>query len=122
MMRLIRSFLVLILAVGAFSVASVTAQNFASPSSPRVIEDQVRKKILKLPRYEIFDAIGYEVNGDTVTLNGKVRNAVNKKDAERSVAKIPGVNRVVNNIEILPLGGFDDSIRVRLYQTIAGSG
>ncbi|MEO6334338.1 MAG: BON domain-containing protein, partial [Pyrinomonadaceae bacterium] len=53
---------------------------------------------------------------------GKVRNGVNKKDAERSVARIPGVNHVVNNIEVLPLGSFDDSIRVRLYQTLAGSG
>ena len=122
MMKLIRTFLALLLAVSAFSVVAVNAQNFASPDSPRVIEDQVRKKILRLPRYEIFDAIGYQVNGDTVTLNGKVRNAINKKDAERSVAKIPGVNHVINNIEILPLGSFDDSIRVRLYRTLAGSG
>jgi osmotically-inducible protein OsmY len=28
----------------------------------------------------------------------------------------------VNNIEILPLGSFDDSIRVRLYQTLSRSG
>ncbi|HUR99747.1 MAG TPA: BON domain-containing protein [Pyrinomonadaceae bacterium] len=122
MMKLIRSFIVLILAVAAFSGASVDAQNFASSNSPRAVEDQVRRKILRLPRYEIFDAIGFQVNGDTVTLNGKVRNAVNKKDAERSVARIPGVNHVVNNIEILPLGSFDDSIRVQLYQTLAGSG
>jgi len=122
MMKLIRSFLVFILAVGAFSTASVNAQSFASTNSPRAIEEQVRKKILRLPRYEIFDAIGYQVNGDTVTLNGKVRNAINRKDAERSVGKIPGVNHVVNNIEVLPLGSFDDSIRVRLYQTLANSG
>ena len=110
------------LAVGMLPIASVDAQNFASPGSTRVIEDQVRKKILMLPRYEIFDAIGYQVSGDTVTLTGKVRNAVNKKDAERSIAKIPGVNHVVNNIEVLRLGGFDDSIRVRLYRTLANSG
>jgi hyperosmotically inducible periplasmic protein len=121
-MKLLRGFIALILATGVFSVVSVNAQTFASPSSPRAIEDQVRKKILRLPRYEIFDAIGYRVNGGTVTLTGKVRNAVNKKDAERSVARIPGVNNVVNNIEVLPLGGFDDSIRVRLYQTLARSG
>jgi osmotically-inducible protein OsmY len=121
-MKFLRGFLAFILAFGAFSIISVNAQGFASPNSPRAIEDQVRKKILRLPRYEIFDAIGYQVNGGTVTLTGKVRNAVNKKDAERSVAKIPGVNSVVNNIEVLPLGGFDDSIRVRLYQTLASSG
>lgn len=110
------------LVLGVISVVPSYGQNYMAAGSTRAIEDQVRRKILRLPRYEIFDAIGYEVNGDTVVLNGKVRNAVNRKDAERSVAKIPGVNRVVNNIEILPLGGFDDSIRVQLYRTLARSG
>jgi osmotically-inducible protein OsmY len=62
------------------------------------------------------------VSGDTVTLSGKVRNAVNKSDAENSVERIPGVSRVINEIEILPVGGFDDSIRVRLYETLSRSG
>lgn len=121
-MKLIKSFLAVSLLLAGVSIMPAYAQNFAASRSTRPIEDQVRKKILMLPRYEIFDAIGYQVNGDTVTLTGKVRNAVNRKDAERSVAKIPGVTRVVNNIEVLPLGGFDDSIRVRLYQTLARSG
>lgn len=121
-MKSFSKFLVFGLAVIAFSFASANAQNFTSAGSNRSIEDQVRKKILKLPYYEVFDSIGYRVDGDTVTLFGKVRNATNKKSAERSVAKIPGVNRVVNNIEILSLGGFDESIRVRLYNTLASSG
>jgi Predicted periplasmic or secreted lipoprotein len=121
-MKLIKLFLAMSLVLGVISVVPSFGQSFTSAGSTRAIEDQVRRKILRLPRYEIFDAIGYQVNGDTVTLNGKVRNAVNRKDAERSVAKIPGVNHVVNNIEILPLGSFDDSIRVRLYQTLSRSG
>ena len=121
-MKLFRKFIALSLAMMAFSSVAVNAQNFSPSGTTRSIEDQVRKKILMLPRYEIFDSIGYTVDGDTVTLTGKVRNAVNKKDAERSVSKIDGVNRVVNEIEILPLGGFDDSIRARLYETLANSG
>ena len=120
-MRTFRNYLTIGLAFIIF-YGSGAAQNFTSAGSTRAIEDQVRKKILMLPRYEIFDAIGYRVNGDTVTLTGKVRNAVNKKDAERSVAKVAGVTRVVNNIEVLPLGGFDDSIRVRLYRTLSRTG
>ena len=121
-MKLIKSFLFLSLVLAGISVIPTHAQSFTAAGSTRAIEDKVRKKILMLPRYEVFDAIGYQVNGDTVTLTGKVRNAVNRKDAERSVAKVAGVNHVVNNIEVLPLGGFDDSIRTRLYQTLAGSG
>lgn len=121
-MKLTKMFLAVSLILGAISVVPSYGQSFTSAASTRSIEDQVRRKILRLPRYEIFDAIGYEVNGDTVVLNGKVRNAINRKDAERSVAKIAGVNHVVNNIEILPLGSFDDSIRVQLYRTLARSG
>jgi osmotically-inducible protein OsmY len=121
-MKLFKKFLAFGLVLMALSATAVNAQSFSASGSTRSIEDQVRKKILMLPRYEIFDAIGYRVDGDTVTLTGKVRNAINRKDAERSVSKIAGVNRVVNEIEVLPLGGYDDSIRVRLYETLAASG
>jgi osmotically-inducible protein OsmY len=121
-MKFIKNILVMSLLLAGIAAAPTYGQSFTSTGSTRSIEDQVRKKILMLPRYEMFDAIGFQVNGDTVTLTGKVRNAVNRKDAERSVGKVAGVSRVVNNIEILPLGGFDDSIRVRLYQTLASSG
>ena len=121
-MKLFSRFMVLSLAMTALFFISTNAQSFSASGSNRSIEDQGRRKILMLPRYEVFDAISYEVTGDRVTLGGKVRNAINRKDAERSVGKIAGVREVVNNIEVLPLGGFDDSIRVRLYQTLARSG
>ena len=55
-------------------------------------------------------------------LYGKVRNAVNRKDAENRVKKIAGVGNVVNEIEVLPLSSFDDSIRYRTLRTIANGG
>lgn len=121
-MKVFRKFIVLGLAIISLSIISVSAQSLTASGSNRAIEDQVRKKILRLPQYEVFDSIGYRVNGDTVTLYGKVRNAINKSDAGRSVKRVPGVNRVINEIEVLPLGGFDESIRVRLYQTLSRSG
>lgn len=121
-MKIFRNYSLLSLAIIAFSFVSINAQGFSASGSTRTIEDQVRKNILKLPQYEVFDWITYSVNGDTVTLSGKVRNAINKSDAENRVERIPGVSRVVNNIEVLPLGSFDESTRVRLYQTLARSG
>lgn len=118
-MRLFKRFVALSLAMIALSFVSVNAQ---SSSASRPVEEQVRKSILKLPRYEVFDSIGYKVDGGTVTLFGKVRNAVNKKDAERSVKRIPGVTRVVNEIEVLPVGSFDESIRAQLYRRLSASG
>jgi len=35
---------------------------------------------------------------------------------------VPGVRNVINNIEILPVGSFDESIRFNLYRTLANSG
>ncbi|HVF30594.1 MAG TPA: BON domain-containing protein [Pyrinomonadaceae bacterium] len=121
-MKLFRKYTALGLAIIALSFVSVNAQSFSASGSIRAIEDQVRKRILRLPQYEVFDSIGYRVNGDTVTLFGKVRNAINRSDAARSVKRIAGVSNVVNEIEVLPLGSFDESIRVRLYQTISHTG
>jgi hyperosmotically inducible periplasmic protein len=121
-MRLFRNYSILGLAIIALSFVSINAQSFSSSGSNRAVEDKVRKSILKLPQYEVFDWITFRVNGDTVTLSGKVRNAINKSDAENRVERIPGVSRVVNEIEVLPLGSFDESARVRLYETLSRSG
>jgi hyperosmotically inducible periplasmic protein len=57
-----------------------------------------------------------------VTLYGQVVRPSTRKDAERRVAKIEGVERVINRIEVLPLSPFDDRIRVRALRTIARLG
>ena len=117
-MRSYKLYTALVLAVLTLSFVSVNAQSF----SARSIEDQVYKKILRLPRYEVFDHIGFRVDGGTVTLYGKVRNAINKSDAENTVERIPGVTQVVNNIEVLPLGSFDETIRRNLYRQLSRTG
>ncbi|MGD9563454.1 MAG: BON domain-containing protein [Pyrinomonadaceae bacterium] len=121
-MKSYRRYLTLLFALFAFSILSVNAQSYSDTKSGRTIEQNVRRQILKLPRYEVFDYIGYTVDGSTVTLYGKVRNAINKSGAENNVEDIPGVTRVVNNIEVLPLGGLDESIRARLYRSLSNSG
>ncbi len=83
---------------------------------------QIRKEIMTLPYYGVFDAIGYSLSGDTVTLNGFVTRPTTKKDAEEAVADISGVGRVVNNIEVLPNSPSDDRLRTRLLQTFANRG
>ena len=111
----------LLFTVFAFSIANVNAQG-SDARSGRTVEQNVKRQILKMPRYEVFDYIGYTVDGSTVTLYGKVLNGINKSEAEKRVEDIPGVTRVVNNIDILPPGGFDDSIRRNLYVSLARTG
>src|SRR5437588_5558553 len=74
--------------------------------------DQVRHELVMLPYYNVFDDLGYQVEGSTVILNGDVTQPVLKSDAEHAVKRIPGVTEVVNNIRVLPLSPFDNQTRV----------
>lgn len=117
-----RSFIcysILALAMLTVSFGSASAQ---SSGSAQGIEREIQKKILRLPYYEVFDYIAFSFDKGTVTLTGKVLNGTNKKGAERVVRDIPGVTRVVNNIEILPGGGFDRNIRLSLYRELSRTG
>ena len=121
-MRSYKNYLALALAIFAFSFTNVSAQGFSDTKSGRTIEQNVRRQILRMPRYEVFDYIGYKVDGSTVTLFGKVRNAINKSEAENRVEDIQGVTEVINKIEVLPLGSFDEQIRRNLYTRLANFG
>ncbi len=121
-MRSYSKFIALTFAIIAFSFNAINAQSYSDTKSGRTIEQNVTRQILRMPRYEVFDFISFKVEGSTVTLYGKVRNGINKSDARNRVKNIPGVTNVVNNIEILPPGSFDDSIRVNLYRTLARRG
>lgn len=117
-MKYIRNLFILMVAVLGLSQINVNAQGF----SQRTLEQKVFKEIIRLPYYGVFDNIAFQVKGDTVTLMGKVVQPTTRKSAERVVEKIEGVNNVVNNIEVLPLSNFDDSIRLRTLQTLQTRG
>ena len=51
---------------------------------------------------------------------GQVTNPTLKRDAENVVKRIEGVDKVVNQIEVLPTSGMDDGLRLRLYRAIYG--
>jgi osmotically-inducible protein OsmY len=43
-----------------------------------------------------------------------------RNEAANVVKRIEGVERVNNNIQVLPVSSFDDGLRIRLYRTIYG--
>ena len=53
-----------------------------------------------------------------VTLSGDTVWDVPKDSALAIVARTPGVKDVVNDVTVLPVSGFDDSIRVRTARAI----
>ncbi|HLL72644.1 MAG TPA: BON domain-containing protein [Pyrinomonadaceae bacterium] len=104
----------------ATSAATVNANPLATEQGfeGQQISKRVRKELVTLPYYGVFDNLAYKIEGGTVTLYGQVVRPSTRSDAARRVAKIKGVERVVNNIEVLPLSTFDDRIRTQAYRTI----
>jgi hyperosmotically inducible periplasmic protein len=98
--------------------AVAMAQGAIDPQLSR----RVRRELVTLPYYGVFDNLAYNINGGNVTLYGQVVRPSTRSDAERRVKRIAGVTRVVNNIKVLPLSRFDDQIRVATYRSIANMG
>ena len=85
-------------------------------------EDEIRHELVMLPWFSIYDNLKFQVNGNEVVLTGQVTRPTLKSDAQRVVERIEGVERVINNIEVLPLSPFDDRLRVAVARSIFGSG
>jgi hyperosmotically inducible protein len=109
------------------ALASPTAQNnqpagAISQKSLDRIYKEVRHELVMLPFYGVFDNLSYKVDPDgTVTLLGQVSRPTLKSDAENAVKHIEGVERVVNNLEVLPTSIEDDRIRRAAYRAIFGN-
>jgi hyperosmotically inducible protein len=82
------------------------------------ISREVRHELVMLPYYGVFDNLGYRVDGTTVTLMGQVTRPTLKSDAEHVVKDIEGVEKVNNQIEVLPLSSMDDQVRMATYRAI----
>jgi hyperosmotically inducible periplasmic protein len=105
----------LLFIVAAVLVATTlaTAQREVPQQAVDRIQKEVRHEILMLPYFDVFDNITFKVEGYDVTLSGQVIRPTLKTDAERVVKSIEGVEKVDNQIEVLPVSPNDDRIRIR---------
>ena len=110
------------LAVAILLAVSLTfaQQNPPSDKAVQRIQREVRHELLMLPYLGVFDNLAYKVDGYNVTLLGQVTRPTLKSDAENVVKKIEGVEKVDNQIEVLPPSPMDDQLRRRLYRAIYG--
>lgn len=108
----------LLLAVSAPGAVSVTQ----SKSSLTEVEKDVRHELVMLPWFGVFDNFEFQVTdgGKHVILMGQVTRPTLRSSAENVVKKIEGVERVTNNIEVLPVSPMDDRMRAVLYRSIFG--
>src|SRR5262249_7892557 len=80
---------------------------------------EIRKELVTLPFFGVFDWLEGKVEPDgTVYLGGQVTRPTLKKDAQRRVEKVEGVDRVINQIEFLPLSPFDDRLRRAVFREL----
>jgi osmotically-inducible protein OsmY len=84
------------------------------------IAREVRHELVMLPYYGVFDNLAFRVDGGAVTLLGQVTRPTLKSDAGNVVRQIEGVQKVDNQIEVLPLSSTDDRIRLAEYRAIYG--
>jgi len=116
---------VLLLAVLVFTMAVSAVAQGNQPLNPKAIDRitrEVRHELVMLPYYGVFDNLAYKVDPDgTVTLLGQVARPSLKSDAENAVKRIEGVEKVVNNIDVLPTSPNDDRIRRAVYRAIYGN-
>ena len=91
-----------------------------SPKAVERIQKEVRHELVMLPLLNVFDNLAYKVDGFNVTLSGQVTKPSVKSDAEAAVKRIEGVEKVDNQIEVLPPSPMDDRLRLSLYRAIYG--
>jgi hyperosmotically inducible periplasmic protein len=105
-----------------FALAVLTTGMAFAKSDPATVDinKEVRHELVMLPYLDVFDNLAYRVDGNIVTLTGQVTRPTLKTDAAKVVKNIAGVDKVDNQIEVLPLSGHDDRLRLSLYRAIYG--
>ena len=88
-------------------------------------DSQLQQKLAKKLAYDrvgyydnAFNYIALNVKDGVVTLTGDTLFDVPKDSALAIVARTPGVKDVVDDVTVLPVSGFDDSIRRRTARAI----
>ena len=109
--------------ISAMALAVASLPLMAAPATGQDlsrVEQQVRRELVTLPFYSVFDNMSFRIDGSKVTLMGKVTRPVLKSDAEKSVKNIEGISEVDNQIKVLPVSTNDDQIRAAAYRAIYG--
>jgi hyperosmotically inducible periplasmic protein len=109
-----------LLAVTSLGLAQDTPRDQPSAKAQERIIKEVRHELLMLPYVGVFDYLAFKVDSYNVTLIGQVVKPVTKSDAENAVKHIEGVEKVDNQIEVLPPSPMDDRLRLQLYRAIYG--
>jgi hyperosmotically inducible periplasmic protein len=113
-LKMIAGLSLVAMTLGLVARPVLAAQKAPKPPVPPI--EAVRKQLLKLPYYGVFDFLSYKYDDNgTVTLMGYSYRGSLKGDAERAVKRVPEVTAVVNKIDDLSPSSMDDELRWKIY-------
>lgn len=104
-------------------VAGVRNKIAVSSSMP---DAQLAEKLSEKLRYDrigfgiMFNALTLGVDQGRVTIGGNVRDYSDRDSALAIVAGMPGVKDMIDEIDVAPVSGYDDDLRLRLARSIYG--
>lgn len=78
----------------------------------------IRKELMQLPYYGVFDYLAFSYEKGSVTLMGYAYHPTLKQDAVRAAKRAAGVDQVTDKIEELPVSQMDDEVRWKTYYAI----
>jgi hyperosmotically inducible protein len=87
-------------------------------ADPASTVESIRKELMQLPYYGVFDFLVFSYDKGTVNLMGYTYHPTLKQDAVRATKRAPGVDQVVDKIEELPVSQNDDDLRWKTYYAI----
>ncbi len=85
------------------------------------LETDVRHAIVMAPHYGVFDNLSFQLDGGNVTLLGQTLLPITGEEISKRVAKLEGVGKVINKIEVLPVSATDDALRLQVYRRLFGT-
>jgi osmotically-inducible protein OsmY len=71
--------------------------------------------------FTVFDDLSATVENGVVTLTGKVTMPYKKNDIAKLVAAIDGVDKVNDQVTVLPVSSFDEDLRYWIARSIYGN-
>ncbi len=108
------------LTIACIAVLALVVSGWSQVSSREQdrLTKEVRKKLVTLPYYSVFDNLEYSMDGNNVTLLGQTVRPRTKDDAVKAVQRVEGIGTVTNKIEVLPVSPIDDRVRRAVYKAV----
>jgi hypothetical protein len=105
--------------LGLLSVPLVAAT--PAPDDIQTIES-IRKSLLRLPYYGVFDFLAFGYDRGIVTLSGYAYAPGLERAAVKAAKAVPGVDEVKSDIQPLTASSFDDGIRWATFYRLYNDG